>query len=434
MKNIFLLFLLFISKALLSQEYTNSNIHSHNDYASPIPFYEAYAHQIGSIEVDVFLKNNELFVAHTETEIVTTNTLRSLYLKPLVDKIAQLKGYVFKNEKPLLLMIDLKTEAKATLKTVIQQLNEYPQLLSSKAFNIIITGNIPDPYLWNNYPSYIYFDGRPNITYTSEQLKKIGMISTDLKEYTKWNGKGILTKIDHEKIVSVIESVHDKNKKIRFWSTSDNVNTWLTLMKLEVDYIGTDQVSKLASFIANKSKSSFHNKEYYDTYEPKETNTLNEKATPKNIILMIGDGMGLTQIYAGYTANRGKLNMFKIPTIGLSITTASDSYITDSAAGATAMASGYKTNNRFIGVDSLEHSLVSITKKLAQQGYQSAIISSGDITDATPAAFYAHQSDRSFNEAIANDFLVNKSNILIGGGLKFFKNIAKNLLYLMMHQ
>lgn len=68
---------------------------------------------------------------------------------------------------------------------------------------------------------------------------------------------------------------------------------------------------------------------------------------------MIGDGTGLAQLFSGYTANGGKLNLFGIKDIGFSLTAATDSYITDSAAGATAMATGSKTKNRFVGVDSL---------------------------------------------------------------------------------
>ncbi|HEU0126218.1 MAG TPA: alkaline phosphatase, partial [Flavobacterium sp.] len=134
------------------------------------------------------------------------------------------------------------------------------------------------------------------------------------------------------------------------------------------------------------------------------------------------------------TANKGQLSLFNIPTQGLSITKASNSYITDSAAGATAMATGHKTNNRFISVDEKGKPLASISEQLAKKNFKTAIISAGDITDATPAAFYAHQSDRSYSEPIANDFLSNPSDILIGGGQKEFiarkdgKDLSKVLI------
>ncbi len=84
------------------------------------------------------------------------------------------------------------------------------------------------------------------------------------------------------------------------------------------------------------------------------------------------------------------------------------------------MATGHKTNNRFISVDENGKPLELITQQLAKKGYKTGIISAGNITDATPAAFYAHQPERSYNEPIAEDFLSNPSDILIGGGTKEF--------------
>ena len=75
---------------------------------------------------------------------------------------------------------------------------------------------------------------------------------------------------------------------------------------------------------------------------------------PKNVILLIGDGMGVSQIYAGLTANRGHLNLERMKVIGFHKNQASDNYVTDSAAGATAFATGKQTYNGAIGLDSLK--------------------------------------------------------------------------------
>lgn len=422
MKKIILLFCLHFCLLAQAQEYSSTNIHSHNDYASPLPFYEAYANETGVIEADVFLVNDDLFVAHTSKEINPNTTLRSVYLNPLQLKLKELNGKVYKSDKPLILMIDIKSDAEATLKKIVEQLKLYPELISNKNLKVVISGNRPSSSKWNEYPAFIYFDGRLNETYTAQELSRIEMISEDLKDHTIWNGKGVLTQIDSEKIQAIIKKVHDQNKKIRFWSTQDNVNTWMTLMNLHVDYIATDNTSALTQFIKNIKTTFYQNTEFHEAYVPKNSSAFSKKKQPKNVILLIGDGMGLSQIYAGYTANKGKLNMFNIPTQGFSITKASDSYITDSAAGATAMASGHKTNNRFIGVDENGKPLESITQILAKRNYKTALISCGNITDATPAAFYGHQSDRSYSEAIAEDFLTNPTDILIGGGQNEFKS------------
>jgi alkaline phosphatase len=421
MKKIITLFCLHFFLLAQAQEYNTTNIHSHNDYASPLPFYEAYSNEVGVIEADVFLVNNDLFVAHTSNEINPGISLKNTYLNPLSLKMKTLGGKAYPGNKPLILMIDVKSEAVATLKVIVQQLKTFPKLILNKNLKVIISGNRPDPSQWNDYPSFIYFDGRINENYSAQQLSRVEMISEDLKNHTVWNGKGVLTQPDSEKIQEIIKKVHDQNKKIRFWSTQDNVNTWMTLMNLKVDYIATDNTSALTQFIRNLKTTYYQNTEFHQAYIPKNGLTFSKKR-PKNVILLIGDGMGLTQIYAGYTANKGQLSLFNIPTQGLSVTKSSDSYITDSAAGATAMATGHKSNNRFISVDENGKPLELITQQLAGENFKTAIISAGNITDATPAAFYAHQPERSYNEGIAEDFLSNPSDILIGGGVKEFKS------------
>lgn len=420
MKKIITLFCLQFFLFVQAQEYSSSNIHSHNDYASPLPFYGAYSNETGVIEADVFLVNNELFVAHTAQEIALENSLKSLYLEPLSSKLKNLGGKAYPSGKPLILMIDVKSDAESTLKAIVQQLKIFPEISSNKNIKVVISGNRPLPAQWAAYPEFIYFDGRLTENYSPEQLSRVEMISEDLKNITIWNGKGVLTQADLQKIQTAIKKVHDQHKKIRFWATQDNVNTWMTLMNLKVDFIGTDTVSALTEFIKNIKTTFYQNTEFHTAYIPKNALAFAKKK-PKNIILLIGDGMGLAQIYAGYTANKGQLSLFNIPTQGLSITKSSDSYITDSAAGGTAMATGHKTNNRFIGVDEIGKPLKLITQQLAKKNYKTAIISAGNITDATPAAFYAHQPERTYSEPIAYDFLSNPSDILIGGGLKEFK-------------
>ena len=101
------------------------------------------------------------------------------------------------------------------------------------------------------------------------------------------------------------------------------------------------------------------------------TSLLGQKA-PKNVILLIGDGMGVSQIYAGLTANRGHLNLERVKVIGFHKNQASDNYVTDSAAGATAFATGKQTYNGAIGLDSLKVpsvTLLEMAELIAEQIY-----------------------------------------------------------------
>lgn len=142
---------------------------------------------------------------------------------------------------------------------------------------------------------------------------------------------------------------------------------------------------------------------------------------PKNVILLIGDGMGVSQIYAGLTANRGHLNLERVTNVGFHKNQASDNYVTDSAAGATAFATGKQTYNGAIGLDSLKIPATTLLEMAENQGLATGLVSTCDITDATPSSFIAHQLKRSRHEEIANDFLKTDVDVVIGGGRKYFE-------------
>jgi alkaline phosphatase len=145
-------------------------------------------------------------------------------------------------------------------------------------------------------------------------------------------------------------------------------------------------------------------------------------AKPLNVILFIGDGMGLSQVYAAYTVNKGFLYIFRCPYTGFSITHSASHYITDSGAGATAISCGKKTFNNAIGVDADSIPCKTILEYAEEKGLSTGLISTSTITHATPASFIAHQKDRNNYEAIAADFLKTDIDVFIGGG---FKNFAK---------
>jgi len=141
---------------------------------------------------------------------------------------------------------------------------------------------------------------------------------------------------------------------------------------------------------------------------------------PRNIIFMIGDGMGTAQIYAGLTANRGHLFLDNFKHVGFSKTQSASHYITDSAAGGTALSSGYRTYNGAIGVDTDTVAHQTVLEIAEEQGKATGLISTSAITHATPASFIAHQPSRNMYEAIAGDFLKTDIDVFIGGGYKHF--------------
>ena len=160
-----------------------------------------------------------------------------------------------------------------------------------------------------------------------------------------------------------------------------------------------------------------------------EQQTVQQATVPEihNVILMIGDGMGTTQIYSGLTANRGSLNLEQFKVAGFSKTYSFSDYITDSAAGGTALSSGYKTYNGAIGVNSDTVPQPTILEIAEQHGLATGLVSACAVTHATPASFIAHQPSRSMYEAIAADFLKTDIDVFIGGGYDHFTKRADNL-------
>jgi len=141
---------------------------------------------------------------------------------------------------------------------------------------------------------------------------------------------------------------------------------------------------------------------------------------PANIILLIGDGMGLTQITAGLYSNNDTLNIERFPIVGLHKNYASDNLVTDSAAGATAFASGVKTYNGAIGVDPDTLPVITILEECVAKGYKTGLVATSTIVHATPASFAAHNKARGNYEEIASDMAASGVDLMIGGGKSFF--------------
>ncbi|MDR4951403.1 alkaline phosphatase [Chryseobacterium sp. ES2] len=401
-----------------AQNYLNYNVgnaHSHNDYMQEIPFWQAYYAQFGSIEADVFLVKDKLWVAHTEKELSADRTLENLYLDPISKQIKLNKGYIYSDvNKKLQLLIDIKQDYKTTLAALVSTLKKYPEITENPGIKIVITGGRPQPADFNNYPNYLYFDGDLDKNYSADQLKRIGMFSADLPGLVKWNGKGIPRDEETQKIKIAVDKAHAQQKPVRFYGAPDFPNAWVNLMDLGVDYINTDHIPDLKKFMNTIPKNFYKNTKEYATYTPTYQSDGVEKKV-KNVILLIPDGTSLPQYYAAFTANKGKLNVFNMKSTGLSKTNSSNAYITDSAPGSTAFATGVKTKNTFVGVDDMGKALAQIPDIIAEKGMMSGLISTGDVTDATPADFYAHSDNRNSSEPILKDFATSKTKILIGG-------------------
>ncbi|MCP4314220.1 MAG: alkaline phosphatase [Bacteroidetes bacterium] len=141
---------------------------------------------------------------------------------------------------------------------------------------------------------------------------------------------------------------------------------------------------------------------------------------PRNVILLIGDGMGLSQVSSPYYFSQEPPAFSRFKHIGLARTSSADAPVTQSPAAATALATGHKTYNLAVGVDADKVPRENIVELLSKQGFMTGVIATSSITDATPAGFYAHQPDRYMQHEIAHDLVQSEIDFFAGGGIKHF--------------
>ena len=177
--------------------------------------------------------------------------------------------------------------------------------------------------------------------------------------------------------------------------------------------IGTASLDEKDSFIETAPNSK--------ALEPKQLTLPLKKA--KNVILLIGDGMSISQITAYRLISGGpnsRISVDKFPYSGIVLTHSEDGIVTDSASSATAYSTGYKTNNTYLGLDSEKNNLENLTETLDQYGFVSSLLATSEITHATPAAFVAHVDLRWKTDEISSQMMNSNVATLLGGGRHFF--------------
>lgn len=151
---------------------------------------------------------------------------------------------------------------------------------------------------------------------------------------------------------------------------------------------------------------------------------------PLNIILLVGDGMGLSQLSSVYYFGEKEPSFSRFKTIGLSQTSAATHKITDSAAGATAFSTGKKTYNGAIAVDTDTNAIETIVEDVSQRGWNTGVVSTSTITHATPASFYAHVKSRGEQPEIATQLVRSDIDFFAGGGSRYFANRLDSINWL----
>ena len=425
-------------------------LHSHNDYTRTMPFYEAYSQHVQSIEADVFLIKGKLLVGHETHQTSADRTFQAMYAEPIAKVFRANGGRMWKDSDDCLqLMVETKSETKPCLNAVIKVLKNYPDVFCSpKGVKVIITGYDLKPEEFSDYPEWIYFDGRLSRNYTPDQLKRVGLFSECFGDYAHWNGKGNIVDPQLEALKAAIEKAHSLDKPIRFWEAPETTTAYYTFLNLGIDIFNTDYPARAYQFFSdwanknfsmgrvNRSKNGvtgtnkldratrdfkgFQNEKLQlsqgiEVYQPSYLNDGAEKPI-KNVILLIGDGMGFNQVIAGAYANGRKLNVLNMKHTGFSFTNSLDDFTTDSAAGGSALGTGVTHKNRHLSAMPDGSPVPSLSAHFHGMGKAAGSVSLGDLADATPVVFYAHTTERDSIEAITRDIIKGEADLIAGSG------------------
>ena len=142
----------------------------------------------------------------------------------------------------------------------------------------------------------------------------------------------------------------------------------------------------------------------------------------KNIIYLIGDGMGLTSVSMMLIENNYEPTIFdKADNIALQKSYSLDNRVTDSAASGTALATGHKTNNTVLGQLPDGTAVESLMEVASAKGKATGLVVTTIIQHATPGAFYAHVPSRNEYTTISEQLLASDIDIAIGGGMALFE-------------
>jgi hypothetical protein len=230
--------------------------HAHNDYEHQRPLFDALAQGFCSVEADVFLTGGQLLVGHTPKDLHPDRTLEKLYLTPLRERIQANGGRVYPGGPTVFLLVDVKTEAKATYVALDRVLAGYGDILSltrkgkfeEKAVTVVVSGNRARELVAAQEVRYAGIDGRASDLDSTEPAHLMPWISDRWGLHFRWQGQGPMPAAERAKLQQFVRKAHQHSRLVRFWATPEREEAWKELRAAGVDLINTDKLAELRKF------------------------------------------------------------------------------------------------------------------------------------------------------------------------------------------
>jgi hypothetical protein len=229
--------------------------HAHNDYAHPRPLLDALDAGFSSVEVDVWLRDDRVWVSHDSTG--GAGWLDELYLDPLDDLIAE-GGSVHGDGAPFTLWIDLKQGSSALREALHELLGSHDWLtriegstVSTGPVTAVLTGNATSKsiYVEDFDPRFAFRDSNFYAEDDGPADERWRYYALNWNLYVAWPGTGEPPLDVRERLRSIVARAHELERRVRFFSTPDTEAVWQLQLEEGVDFINTDDLQGLADFL-----------------------------------------------------------------------------------------------------------------------------------------------------------------------------------------
>ena len=233
--------------------------HSHNDYEQPRPLFNALQMRFASVEADIYLADGELRVGHSTDDLMPGRTLGNLYLEPLRLIVMRGAGQVYpETTTPLLLLIDIKSDAEATYQALERALAPYERFLTRftptetdpGAITVIVSGNSPRELMANQGERFMGLDGNlSDLTNGPINRNLTPLISSNWNDVFSWRGGDPMPEAEREQLQTLAQLARENDVQLRFWSAPDIPPAWEVLLEADIDLINTDRIDALSQFL-----------------------------------------------------------------------------------------------------------------------------------------------------------------------------------------
>jgi hypothetical protein len=235
--------------------------HAHNDYAHRRPLLDALRQGFCSVEADVFLVGGTLLVGHARWELRPGRTLEKLYLEPLRRRARANGGRVYPGGPTVFLLVDVKSEAKATYAALDKLLARYADILAATragtftpgAVTVVVSGNCDRAAITAQKVRYAAIDGRPGDLDSTAPAHLVPWLSARWGSLFRWDGKGPMPAAERARLRDFTSKAHKHGRLVRFWATPERKEVWEELLADGVDLINTDRLAELSRFLRERS-------------------------------------------------------------------------------------------------------------------------------------------------------------------------------------